>query len=68
MAEQPTMNQDEIIKALRETSKRPWTRELAFKQKVSGIMGGMPADCTMTREQVEAFVRERDGETDHDPV
>ena len=53
--------QDKVIEALRETANRPWTQELAFKQKVSGIMGGLPFDSTVTREQVEEYVRRKEG-------
>ncbi len=57
------MTQDEVIKALRETANRPWTAELAFQQKVSGIMGGLPLDSTITREQIEDYVRKQEGMT-----
>ncbi len=55
------ITQDEVIKALRETANRPWTAELAFQQKVSGIMGGLPFDSTITREQIEDYVRKQEG-------
>ena len=63
MTQNPAMDESELIAALRETANRPMTPELAFKQRVSGIMAGFPMDSTITREQVEAYVREKEGMT-----
>ena len=63
MAREHELSQEELVTALRESAKRPMTPELAFQQRVSGIMAGFPMDSTITREQVEAYVREKGGVT-----
>ncbi len=52
---------DDLIERLRETANRPLTPELRFQQKVSGILAGYPMDSAVTREEVEARLREREG-------
>ncbi|MDE2790860.1 MAG: hypothetical protein OXI81_10610 [Paracoccaceae bacterium] len=60
-AQRQSMTQEQIIEALRATADRPWTQELAFQQKVSGIMGGLPRNSTVTRDQVVEYLRRKEG-------
>ena len=61
MTKDADLKGNDLIEALRETANRPMTPELARAQKVSGIMAGLPMDSTITREQVEAHLAEREG-------
>ena len=55
---QPT---DPEILALIVNSIRPLTPEEIYKQRISFIVGSLPANSKITREEIEQMLAERDG-------
>ena len=51
----------ELIKRLEEAAKKPITKEQLERQRVSFVYGNLPADSTITREQVEKRIKEHEG-------
>ena len=57
----PVYTDSALLERLRLAAQRPMSREEVRRQKISWVLGNLPFDSTVTREEVEAAIARHEG-------